>query len=88
MKQYEFKLFNKKTGGVRSVRATAANQITAFFCILEDYGHNWDVSAFPVAVRPAHKVLGEIDCTAVTQQDINQYACKRGADKTAAGLSA
>ena len=65
-KQYEFEVRNKRTGAKDQVRATASNQITAYFAIKDSYGDSHEISQFPVKVRAAHAVLGEIDCVEVT----------------------
>ncbi len=63
MNQYEFSLINKKTNARDCARATARTADCARFHINECYGDAYEVSAEPTAVRPAHRVLGEIDCS-------------------------
>ena len=68
MKQYEFEVRNKRTGAVDQVRATANNQITAYLAIKAGYGNQYEIGQWPLQVRPAHAVLGEIDCTGVASK--------------------
>lgn len=63
MNQFEFSVTNKRTGGKDHIRATAKSEIVARAHILSYYGQQFDVASHACAVRQAHAVLGEIDCT-------------------------
>ena len=60
--QYEFQVSNLATGGRDQVRATARSHEEARAAVVGYYGRTFQISDQAIAVRPAHQVLGEIDC--------------------------
>ena len=67
MKQYEYKITDKKTGRKDSVFATARNEAIARRSVVSAYSYQFDVSESPVAEYSAHRVYGEIDCSSIKE---------------------
>lgn len=63
MKQYEYSMTNKRTGGAGHARATAPNAVIAHAQIVLAYGDLFEVAELHSAARPPHHTLGEIDCS-------------------------
>jgi hypothetical protein len=63
MKQFEFQIIDKRGPRVEYARATAATAAIARAQIVLAYGHQFNVMDLPCNVNPAHRVLGEIDCS-------------------------
>lgn len=63
MHQFTFDCVAIKTGHSVSVRATARTPVIARWHILNYYGDHYTVAELPSDIGPAHRVLGEIDCT-------------------------
>ena len=70
MKQYEFQLIDKRTKRVEHARATAATAAIARAQIVLAYGHQFQVLDLYSDIKPAHYVLGEIDCSDFPLSDL------------------
>jgi hypothetical protein len=62
--QFEFELTHRETQRRDQVRATAWTESEAHQSIAAYYGDLYYVATSAHRIRPAHCVLGEIDCTA------------------------
>jgi hypothetical protein len=82
MNQYHFEIIDKKTGRVEHARATAKTDAIARAQIVLMYGSQFTVAGLFSDVRPAHQVVGEIDCSdfppADTEWLMNQAAMIEG----------
>ena len=70
MKQFEYQIHNKQTGCAENVRATAKTPEIARAQVVLMYGLRFDVAALFCEARPAHHVLGEINCADFLDKDI------------------
>lgn len=61
-KQFEFAIVHRVTGACDQVRATALNAQLARAAVRAYYSEAFEVADLPCNVRPAHYVLGEINC--------------------------
>lgn len=64
MNQYEFQMTSETAYYKRAtMRCTARDAQTALAAVVAYYGREYTVQPEPIAVRPAHEVMGEIDAT-------------------------
>ena len=61
--QFEFELTHRATGRRDQMRATARTESEAHQSIAAYYGDLYYVATAAHRIRPAHCVIGEIDCT-------------------------
>jgi len=76
MKQYEYQMFNKKSGRLEYARATAKTQKIARLQILLVYGDQFDVMDLRSDVNPPHTIAGEIDCSDFYDADLDWLKSK------------
>ena len=76
MKQYEFQMFNQKSGRLEYARATAKTEKIARMQIVLAYGDQFDVMDLCSDVNPPHQILGEIDCSHFPDSDIEWLKSK------------
>jgi len=69
MKQYEFTIFDRRTGRSDFARATAINAPLARAQIVLKYAPQYLVAEQHSNISSAHHVRGEIDCSALTLSD-------------------
>lgn len=62
-RQYEFSAIGLKTLKRDTVRCTAPTEGTAYSAVVAAYAATHDVLPLPIANRPPHAILGEIDAT-------------------------
>jgi len=70
MKQYQFEIIHKQTSIANMVRATAQTPEIARAQIVLMYGQTHKVMDLFCDINPAHKILGEIDCSDFPEKDI------------------
>jgi hypothetical protein len=61
-RQFEFAIVHRATGAHDQVRATAINAQAAYQAVRAYYSDAFEVAELPCNIRPAHYVLGEINC--------------------------
>jgi len=71
MKQYEFQMFNQKSGRLEYARATAKNAEIARLQIILAYGDQFDVMDGYSDINPPHQISGEIDCSYFPETDMD-----------------
>jgi hypothetical protein len=71
MKQYQFEIFNKKSGRLEHARATAKNAEIARLQIILAYGDQFDVMDGYSDINPPHQISGEIDCSYFPETDMD-----------------
>ena len=71
MKQYEFQIFNQKSGRLEHARATAKTEKIARLQIVLVYGDQFDVMDLCSDVNPPHAIAGEIDCSYFSDADMD-----------------
>jgi hypothetical protein len=69
MKQYSYQIIHRATGRVEHARATAATPDIARAQIVLAYGPQFDVMGHFSDINPAHRILGEIDCSDFPESD-------------------
>ena len=69
MKQYEFEAVPRHAGRIEGIRATAKTAEIARAHIVNYYGSQFTIAELCCDVRPAHHVLGEIDCSSAGAED-------------------
>jgi len=87
MKQYEFQIFNRRTGRPEFVRATAASAVIARSQIVLAYAPHYLVADLHSNINPPHKVLGEIDCSTLRLSD-TEWMIREASKAEAAGVTA
>ena len=60
--QFSFEVKSKATGRNDHVRCTHETVEMAYAAVLNYYGTGFEVNPQPVAIKPAHYYLGEINC--------------------------
>ena len=70
MKQYEFTIKNKSTGGFDQARATASSHALARAQIVLAYGKQYDIAPLYFKTYAPHQIAGEIDCSNFPDSDI------------------
>jgi hypothetical protein len=79
MNQFEFEAIPRHSGRVERIRATAKTADIARAHIVNYYGSQFDIAGLCCDIRPAHQVLGEIDCTSAGAEQFALALIERGA---------
>ena len=78
MRQFEFEATLRHTGRIERIRATAKTQDIARAHIVNYYGSQFEIAGLCCDIRPAHYVLGEIDCTSTGAEQFALFMIEQG----------